>query len=235
MRHPRSRCTFAFETMAHRKKQVWQPGGGPTGATCCGALLIIPSAFLSFSFRLPPSSLASSASSFCSSFFLLFIFEVPLLPRIHSLPLYLSFFEPFPSPGPCRPFSSPQVAATSAQRMSSFISTSAFYCCETMSFKCLGARDVLSLSLVKGRSIKRASTEMLHRAWCKAIKLALNLWWKKKNLVRVRLWLHSVQGICIWSSLENIGRKLVSSHTLECYYRPIYQLYQGLLIGYQST
>lgn len=158
MQHPHSRCTFAFETMAHRKKQVWQPGGGPTGATCCGALLIIPSAFLSFSFCFPLSLFARLLHLF---FLLLFLPSLHLRgfsPPPHSLALSLSLSESFPSSGSYRPLFSPQVAATSAQRMSSFISTSAFYCCETMSFKCLGARDVPSLSLVKGRSIKRAST-----------------------------------------------------------------------------
>lgn len=152
MRHPRSCCTF--ETMAHRKKQVWQPGGGPSGATCCGALLIILSAFLSFSFRSRPSSVSLRSSS--------------LLPLFAPLPSFSSssklLFSPahrlFPSSEPCWS-PSPQVAATSAQRVSSFIRTRVFYCCETMSFKCLGARDILSLSLVKGRLIKRGSTKML--------------------------------------------------------------------------
>lgn len=156
MRHPRSRCTFAFETMAYRKKQVWQPGGGLTGATCCGALLIIPSAFLSFSLSVLPLSLFARLLRFL--FLLLFLPSLHLRgfsPPPHSLALLLFFSEPFPSSGPCRPFFSPQVAVMSTQRMSSFISTNAFYCCETMSFKCLGARDVSSLSLVRERSIKR--------------------------------------------------------------------------------
>lgn len=93
MRHPRSRCTF--ETMAHRKKQVWQPGGGPSGATCCGALLIILSAFLSFSFRSRSSSVSLRSCS--------------LLPLFAPLPSFSSSSRllssparrPFPGTGPC--------------------------------------------------------------------------------------------------------------------------------------
>lgn len=80
---------------------------------------------------LPLSLLASSASSFCFSFFLLFIFENSLFPRTR-----------FPSASPSALSSG--CRATSAQRVSSFIPTSAFYC-GAMSFKCLRARDVPSL------------------------------------------------------------------------------------------
>ena len=185
MRHPRSRCTFAFETMAYRKKQVWQPGGGPTGATCCGALLIILSAFLSFSFRL---SLSLFAHLLCFFFLLLFLPSLHLRdfsPPSHILSLSLSLSPPplsfslsfFLSPSL---FRAPGLADRSPLFRSLRRQCSAcrpsfrralFIVARPMSFKCLEARDVPSLSLVKGHSIKQTSTEMFHRVWCKAIKV----------------------------------------------------------------
>jgi len=219
MRHPRSCCTFAFETMAHRKKQVWQPGGGPTGATCCGALLIIPSAFLSFSFRLPLSLFACLLRLF---FLLLFLSSLHLRdsspPFPFSLSLSLSLSEPFPSSRPYWPLSSGRRDVGAVHVVLHFDER----------FLLLRDRCLLSVwehatfrhyrlwrdSWLNGH--QRKSFIEYNVMW---LKVALKLFHLEKNLVRVQLWLHSVQGICIRSSLENIGRKLVSSHYIwVCYY-----------------